>query len=57
MDRINNFARADLGSRPYRRINQLQNLKNNVTKARTKSNHIFVKQFLFYGMAIKKDVK
>jgi hypothetical protein len=57
MERINNFARADPGLRPYRRINQLQNLKNSITKARTKSNHIFVKQFLFYGMAIKKDVR
>jgi hypothetical protein len=57
MDRKSNFVRADPGSRPYRRINQLQNLRNNVTKARTKSNHIFLKQFLFYGMAIKQDVR
>jgi hypothetical protein len=56
MDRINNFARANPGSRPYRRINQLQNLKNNLTKDRTKSNQVLVKQFLFYGMAIRKDL-
>ena len=45
MDRINNFTRANPGSGSYRRINQLQNLKNNLTKAKTKSDHVFVDFF------------
>jgi hypothetical protein len=45
MDRIDDFARENPVSRSYIRINQLQNLKNNLTNARTKSNHAFVNFF------------